>query len=111
MNRAIVAIILCAPMLGCASSTHPPPVMTSSATSVSTPTLAEARRGIREANRRNRAAMLAKDMKAVMALRTGDFHSITPDGKLHDRAAMEEYTGGFLNGVERWISISFKVER
>ena len=112
MKRAlmIAAVLLCSPVLGCAPATHLEPEVTSSTHPAGSPTLAVARRGVREANRRNRAAMLAKDMKAVMALRTDDFHSITPDGKLHNRAAMEAYTGGFLNGVERWISISFKVE-
>jgi ketosteroid isomerase-like protein len=73
-------------------------------------TLAEARRGIEEGYRRNRAALLAKDMIAVMALRTDDFHAIGPDGKRLDRAAMEQYTSGFLNGIERWILLSFEIE-
>src|SRR5206468_12208196 len=33
-----------------------------------------------------------------------------PDGKHLDRAMMEAYTGGFLNGVERWIHLSFKIK-
>lgn len=74
------------------------------------PSFAEARRGVEEGYRRNRAALLAKDIKAVMLLRTDDFHSIAPDGKLLDRAAMERYTGGFLNGVDRWIGLSFDIE-
>ena len=77
----IAALLLCATMLGCAPATHPPPAVTSSATSHRSPTLAEARRGIEEGYRRNRDASLAKDIKAMMALRTDDFHSITPDGK------------------------------
>ena len=95
------ALILCAPMVGCAA-THPP--------SARPPTLAEARRGIEEGYRRNRDASLAKDIKAMMALRTEDFHTFTPDGKRHDRAEMEAYTGGFLNSVERWIELTFEIE-
>lgn len=72
--------------------------------------MADARRGIMEGYRRNRAAFLAKDVKAVMALRTDDFHAIGPDGKLLDRAAMEAYTSGFVNGIERWIENSFDIE-
>ena len=97
-------------MLGCAPVTHPHPAVTASTTSTGSPRLAQAKRGIKEGYRRNREALLAKDMKAVMALRTDDFHSIAPDGKRLDRAAMEAYTGGFLNGVERWIDLSFKIE-
>lgn len=77
---------------------------------MSMPTLAQARAGIEEGYRRNRAALLAKDMTAVMALRTDDFHSIAPDGKLLDRETMRGYTGNFLNGVDRWIDLSFEVE-
>jgi ketosteroid isomerase-like protein len=80
------------------------------AASPAAPTLAQARAGIEEANRRNRAAMLARDMDAVMALRTEDFHSITPDGVRHDRAAMRTYIQNFLNGVDRWIEASFEID-
>ena len=112
MNRALMisVLVLCAPLLSCAAGTHPQPAVTSSTTAAASPSLAEARLGIRQGYRRNRAALLAKDITAVMALRTDDFHSIAPDGKLLDRAAMEAYTGGFLNGVERWIHLSFKIE-
>lgn len=74
------------------------------------PRLAEARRGIADGYRRNREAFLAKDVKAVMALRTDDFHAIGPDGTRRDRAAMEHYTVGFFNGIERWISIEFEFD-
>ena len=91
---ALLALWLC----GCAPSLH------------DLPTLAEARRGIEEGYRRNREAFLAKDVKAVMALRTEDFHTIGPDGTMRDRAAMESYTVGLLNGIERWIAIEFEVD-
>ena len=81
-NLLVIAGLVLA-VLGCAHAPHDP-------------ALAEARRGIVEANRRNRAAFLAKDLDALMALRTEDFHSITPDGKLHDRAAMKTYIEGFF---------------
>lgn len=112
MQRAgwIAILVLCAPMMGCATVAQSPPAATPSVASVGTPSLAEARAGIEEGNRRNRDAFLAKDIKAVMALRTDDFHSIAPDGKLLDRAAMEAYSGGVLNGVERWIGLSFEIE-
>jgi hypothetical protein len=73
-------------------------------------TLARVRNGIEEGYRRNREAFLAKDVKTIMALRTGDFHTVGPDGTPKDRAAMETYTVGFLNGIDRWIEIEFVVD-
>lgn len=58
----------------------------------------------------NTRAFRAEDVDAIMALRTGDFHTVTPDGRVQDRAAMEQYTIGFLNGIERWISLSFDID-
>jgi len=72
--------------------------------------LAEGRKGIEEGYARNRAAFLAKDVKAVMALRTDDFHTIGPDGTTKDRSAMEMYTVGLLNSIDRWITIEFTID-
>jgi ketosteroid isomerase-like protein len=58
----------------------------------------------------NRRAFLAKDVAAVMALRTEDFHAVTSDGAVRDRAAMEQYTLGLLNGIDRWISQDFALD-
>jgi len=90
--------------VGCAHGNH------QAAMTTATPTLSEARRGIEEGYRRNRKAFLRKDVAAIMALRTADFYTIGPDGKRVDRAGMETYTIGFLNGIKRWIEIDFKVD-
>src|SRR5262245_38422494 len=37
-----------------------------------------------------------KDLKAIANLKTGDFHSIGPDGKVSDVKTMEQYTKQFL---------------
>ena len=58
----------------------------------------------------NNRAFRAEDVNAIMALRTQDFHTVTPEGRVQDRAAMEQYTVGFLNGIERWISLSFDID-
>jgi ketosteroid isomerase-like protein len=71
---------------------------------------ARVRAELEQAYKRNEAAMLAKDLAAVMALRTEDFHSVTPDGLTHDRAAMEGYSRNFLAGVQSWISLSEEIE-
>lgn len=58
----------------------------------------------------NTAAFLRWDLPAVMALRAPDFHTITPDGTVRDRAAMENYTQGFMNGIKEWKTISFTID-
>jgi hypothetical protein len=101
MNRIALLLWITLGVVGCAG-TH---------RLNSDPTLKEARRGIEEGYRRNRKAFLAKDVKPIMALRTDDFSTIGPDGKLVDRAGMETYTVGLLHGIQRWIEIDFKVHR
>jgi ketosteroid isomerase-like protein len=58
----------------------------------------------------NRRAFFEKDLAAIMALRTQDFHTVTPDSVVHDRADMEERTRGLLNGIERWIETTFDID-
>jgi hypothetical protein len=58
----------------------------------------------------NRRAFLARDLTAIMALRTPDFHTITPDGAVSDRAMMEQRTRAFLAGLEEWIAISEEID-
>ena len=58
----------------------------------------------------NRRAFLAEDVDAIMALRTEDFHTVGPDGVTRDHAEMEQYTTGLLNGIERWISMTFDID-
>src|SRR5262245_4786523 len=54
---------------------------------------------------RNSDAYQRHDLAGIMALRTPDFHAILPDGSVRDRAAMETYITGFLNGVKQWKSM------
>jgi ketosteroid isomerase-like protein len=102
-SHAVVGILVLG-LLGCASGSKHVVVTGAS------PTLAEARRGIEQGYRQNRAAFLAKNVKAVMALRTEDFYAIGPDGTRRDRDAMETYTVGLLNGIKRWITIEFVID-
>ena len=71
---------------------------------------AQLRREIEDAYARNTRAFLAKDPDAVMALRTDDFHAITPDGMRHDRKTMEDFTRTFLGSIERWIGLTFTID-
>ena len=52
----------------------------------------------------NMEAFKAKDVPAVMALRTDDFHTLTPDGKVNTRADMEVRTKAFLDRIDHFIS-------
>ena len=45
---------------------------------------------------RNSEAFSKKDVVAIMELRSEDFHTVTPDGKVNTRADMEAYTRRFL---------------
>lgn len=52
---------------------------------------------------RNVQAFNAKDTAALMALRTEDFHTLTPDGKVNTRADMEARTRRFLDRIDHFI--------
>src|SRR6185295_8879675 len=67
------------------------------------------RKAIEDWYARNIAAFQAKDVAAVMALRTNDFHTITPDGKLNTRADMEARTQRLLAMIDHFISQDFQI--
>ena len=67
------------------------------------------RKAIEEWYARNTNAFRAKDVAAIMALRTDDFHTITPDGKVNTRANMEAYTQRFLGRIDHFISLDFQI--
>jgi len=58
---------------------------------------------------RNIAAFNAKDVAAVMALRTDDFYTLTPDGKTNSRADMQSYTERLLGNIDHFISQDFQI--
>ena len=101
MRFFLVLIAVCA--AGCASPPPTPAQPTSTDLSV-------VRGEIEQWYEENTRAFRAEDVDAIMALRTEDFHTVTPDGEVRDRAAMEQYTVGFLNGIERWISMNFDID-
>ncbi len=93
--------IVCA--AGCA---HDPP-RSQQPTSLDPATV---RRELQQRYDENNRAFLAKDLNAIMALRTEDFHAVTPDSVVHDRDEMERATRGLLQGIDRWISINFDID-
>ena len=58
----------------------------------------------------NAAAFMKWDVKAIMALRAPDFHTVTPAGVTNDRAAMEQYTQGLLNGIKKWNKLEQTID-
>jgi ketosteroid isomerase-like protein len=67
------------------------------------------RRGIEDWYAQNTAAFKARDAKAVMALRTPDFHTLTSDGRTNDYKFMEERTKLFVERIVEWISLKFEI--
>lgn len=67
------------------------------------------RKAIEEWYDRNIEAFNAKDVAAVMSLRTDDFHTITPDGKVNTRADMEARTKNLLDRIDHFISQDFRI--
>lgn len=57
----------------------------------------------------NIEAFKQKDVAAVMALRTDDFHTILPNGTKNTRTDMQAYTVRFLGMIEQWVSLDFQI--
>jgi ketosteroid isomerase-like protein len=71
---------------------------------------AKVRKELEAAYKRNTDAFLKYDVAAVMALRAPDFHTVGADGTVRDRAGMETYTVGILNGIKKWNLIKFTID-
>ncbi|HET6360713.1 MAG TPA: nuclear transport factor 2 family protein [Gemmatimonadota bacterium] len=98
-------VLLAVSAASCTRASAPP-----SSGPVGTADTSAVRREIEQWYDDNERAFLAEDIDAIMALRTEDFHAVGPDGTVRDRAAMENYTIGLLNGIERWISMDFEID-
>ena len=57
----------------------------------------------------NIEAFNKKDVAAIMALRSEDFHATTPDGKVNTRADMEAYTKRLLDRIDHFVSQNFEI--
>jgi ketosteroid isomerase-like protein len=67
------------------------------------------RKAIEDWYARNIAGFAAKDVAAIMALRTDDFHTVTPDGKVNTRSDMEARTKLFLDRIDHFLSQEFQI--
>lgn len=52
-----------------------------------------------------------KDLKAILALKTADFHTFFPDGRIGDSKLMEEYSKGFLERNQPPFNIKFTIQK
>jgi ketosteroid isomerase-like protein len=96
-RRSAVGLIACAPaLLG--------------GQGVAAANVAEVRAELVRLYKQNAEAYERGDLAAVMRLRAPDFHSLTPDGLRHDRAAMEERTQGVMNGIKKWNSQTLTID-
>ena len=57
----------------------------------------------------NKAAFGAKDVQAIMALRSDDFHTVLPDGRVNSRADMEARTRQFVARIDRFLLQEFGI--
>lgn len=71
--------------------------------------LATVRQELEQAYERNRQALLARDLAGVLALRTSDFHVVTPDGATHDAREMADFSRNLLENVVSWEALSFDI--
>jgi len=52
-----------------------------------------------------------QDLKAIVALKTPDFHSIFPDGRVGDSKVMEQYSRDFLQGNQPPYDIRVAIQQ
>ena len=105
MRPALLCLVALIAGIGCLRSAPPNDAQRATAGDST-----RVRRELEQRYEENTRAFLAKDLAAIMALRTDDFHAVTPDGVVSNRAQMEERTRGFLNGIERWIATSVAID-
>ena len=72
---------------------------------------AEVRKALESQYQKLAAAHDRKDLKAIVALKTVDFHAIFPDGRVGDSKLMEEYSRQFLQGNQPPYNLHFTIHR
>jgi len=71
---------------------------------------ARVRQELEQQYQRLASASLSHDLAGMLALRTADFHAITPEGRTQDYATMATYTEGILNGIKKWNRATFTID-
>src|SRR5688500_2443185 len=82
-----------------------PAVMTASAQD------AEVRKELEAQYKRLAEAHDKRDLKAIVGLKTADFHSIFPDGGVGDSRTMEEYSRQFLEANQPPYDIRITIQK
>ena len=72
---------------------------------------AEVRKEIEAQYRRLAEAHDRKDLKAIVELKTPDFHAIFPDGRVGDSKVMEQYSKQFLESNEPPYDIRVTIQK
>lgn len=85
---------------GCAPAPAPAPA------SASQLSQAEARRQLEAAYAAQRRALLARDLDAVLRLRTPDLQAILPDGRIATAEQMAVASRDLLANVVEWVALS-----
>ncbi len=67
------------------------------------------RQELEQSYERNRQALLAKDLAAVLTLRTPNFEAVTPDGAVHGAEEMAAATRNLLDNLVSWEALSFDI--
>jgi ketosteroid isomerase-like protein len=52
-----------------------------------------------------------KDLKAIVALKTADFHAVVPDGRIGDSKLMEQYSREFLERNQPPFNLRFTIHK
>jgi hypothetical protein len=58
----------------------------------------------------NTAAYRRGDVRALMDLRSEGFHTIAANGATQDRAAMQNYMQGIINGINKWNQMTLVID-
>jgi ketosteroid isomerase-like protein len=93
-----------------AACVHPVTLPASQQINPATIDTADVRRELLQWYEENKAAFFAKDVSALMALRSEELHSVTPDGGVRRRPEMEQMTRAFLAGIDRWITQDIRID-
>jgi hypothetical protein len=104
-SRSILgAAFLLALLAACATAPAP------SASARAEPAPGQAVRAeLETAYERNRQALLARDLAGVLALRSPDFHVVTPDGARHDAEEMAAFSRNLLENLVGWEALTFEI--
>jgi ketosteroid isomerase-like protein len=109
MRRGLAAIALMLPLAALAQESAETKVKTKGGVTVVADKSKPVRQAIEAWYQKNIAAFDAKDVEAIMALRTDDFHTLTPDGKTNTRADMEARTRSFVGRIDHFTLQKFDI--